>query len=87
MNFSDKPESVRVDFWKPSGKWYATEAVIWTGNYKGQDIFDGFAQSLYAHLHDPETGHLRYSGMRATCLHPCHEHAHPISMEVDDAAR
>lgn len=25
-HFSDKPNSVRVDFFKPGGKWYMTEA-------------------------------------------------------------
>ena len=33
-HYSDKSESVRVDFFKESGKWGYTEAVIWTGSYR-----------------------------------------------------
>lgn len=85
MHYSDKPESVRVDFWKPSGKWYCTEAVIWTGQYKDQLIHDGFAQSLRDHLTEEGCDGLRLSKMRATCLEPLHQHSHPISMMVEDA--
>jgi hypothetical protein len=33
-HYSSSESSVRVDFWKPSGKWYATEAVEYDA---GQD--------------------------------------------------
>lgn len=70
-NYSDDAGSVRVDFFsqtsrssegqevhKPSGKWYCTEAVKWTGPYLGTDeatgkvtlIHDAFAQSLADHF-------------------------------------
>ena len=86
MHYSDKPESVRVDFWKPSGKWYCTEAVIWTGEYKSEDqlIHDSFAKALLDHLTEDGQVGLRLEGMRATCLDPCHEHSHPISLMVDE---
>lgn len=85
MHYSDKPESVRVDFWKPSGEWYSTEAVIWTGQYRDQLIHYSFAQSLRDHLTVEGRDGLRMSGMSATCLKPYHEHSHPISMMVEEA--
>lgn len=83
MGYSSDDSMVRVDFWKPSGKWSAVEALKWTGSYKG-DIFRAFAESLRRLLWDEENQRLRYSGMRVTCLEPYHEHAHPISILVDD---
>lgn len=97
-HYSDDPAMVRVDFWKESGKWYATEAVKWIGPYFGSKessekfkaphglIHDGFLASLRAHLKPTSPGNtrLRYSGMRATCLEPYHEHTHPISVIVPE---
>ncbi len=87
-HYSDKTESVRVDFFKESGKWGYTEAVIWTGSYryeeKRQLMHDAFAESLIAHLRD-EQGNVRHRGMTAVCLEPYHEHSHPIMMAVDRA--
>ena len=34
MGYSEDETMVRVDFFKPSGKWYTTEAVKWTGAWK-----------------------------------------------------
>ena len=75
MGYSNNEASVRVDFFKPSGKWYATEAVVWTGEYHDQLIHDAFAQSLRDALGEA------YSGMDAVCLEPYHEHAHPICIK------
>jgi hypothetical protein len=74
MGYTEDPEMVRVDFFKPSGKWYCTEAVKWTGEWKGnkQLIHDAFEQSLRDHLGD------RLNDMDAICIHPYHEHEHPI---------
>jgi hypothetical protein len=78
MGYSDDPAMVRVDFFKPSGKWYETEAVKWTGEWKGsvQPIHEAFAQSLHEHLGD------RLSDMDAVCLNPYHEHKHPIQIKA-----
>lgn len=77
MGYSDDASSVRVDFFKPSGKWYATEAVKWTGSYE-EDIRDAFLQSLKDHF----KGVPRYQGMTAVCLHPYHKHEHPLMVPV-----
>ena len=81
-NYSNDPAMVRVDFWKLSGKWYTTEAVKWTGEYRADaNIHDEFAKSLADHFQ----GSGRLNEMRATCLEPYHEHAHPISIAVSAA--
>jgi hypothetical protein len=85
-NYSDDADSVRVDFFKKSGKWYTTEAVKWTGGYKDVLIHRAYAKSLLEHLttHD---GRLRLDDMVAICLEPYHEHSCPMMMNVADAKK
>lgn len=80
MGYSENDSMVRVDFFKPSGKWYLTEAVFWSGKYKGSEqlIHDSFAQSLRDHFKDNPG---RLSDMTAICLYPCHENAHPLMIK------
>lgn len=73
MNYSIDEAMVRVDFFRPSGKWYATEAVRFV-SYEG-GIHEAFAESLREHLG------ARLSDMDAVCLHPYHEHAHPLQIK------
>ena len=83
MNYSDKPEMCRVDFWRESGKWYTTEAVEWIGNGFAEDaprIHEQFEASLREHFGNNP----RLVGMRATCLEPYHKYEHPISLMVKD---
>jgi hypothetical protein len=79
-HYSDNPNSVRVDFFKPSGKWYTTEAVKWTGMWRGEDqlIHDAFKQSLRDHFLDDGKPTNRLNGMTAVCLDPYHELSHPL---------
>ena len=66
-HYSDDSRSVRVDFFKPSGKWYTTEAVSWDAPYDGQCL-DAFKIALARHLKKHEgplsTGACRYCGER-----------------------
>jgi hypothetical protein len=80
-HYSDRPESCRVDFWRDTGKWYTTEAVVWIGNGfdpEAPDIHSQFHTSLAKHFGDEP----RLVGMRATCLEPYHKYSHPISVIV-----
>jgi hypothetical protein len=79
-HYSNNAASVRVDFFRPSGKWYTTEAVLWTGEYADCLIHEAFAKSLRDHFakHSPPE---RLSGMDAICLEPYHEHSHPIQIK------
>jgi hypothetical protein len=90
-NYSNDADSVRVDFFKESGKWYCTEAVKWAGPYHGTDeasgkitlIHDSFAHALAEHLGRQEPW--RLEDMTAVCLEPYHEHSHPLMMRVNVA--
>ncbi len=75
-HYTDDSSSVRVDFFKPSGKWYTTEAVKWTGNWKKDEglIYDAFTKSLKDHLGT------RLSDMIAVCLEPYHELSFPLML-------
>lgn len=77
-HYSDDPEMVRVDFWRESGKWYATEAVKWAGPYTGGLLKTIFEDVLLHHLNG------RMKGMWATCLEPYHEHSHPVSFRIPE---
>ena len=71
MPYSSNPAHVRVDFFKPSGKWYASEQLEWR-HYEGMTLQDAFIRSLQSQFNG------KYSGMTAVCLEPYHEHAHPV---------
>lgn len=75
MGYIDDPSMVRVDFFKPGGKWYCTEAVRWTGGYGDVEIHEAFAESLREHLQG------RLHGMVAVCLEPYHSYAHPLMLK------
>ena len=90
MGYSEDPAMVRVDFFKPSGKWYTTEAAKWTGKYRkdpdkdateddGWDILKQFAKSLRDHLN--KDGKQRMTEMTAVCIHPYHENEYPIILK------
>ena len=76
-HYSDNPASVLVSFFKPSGKWYTDEAVLWTGGWDNL-IHEAFADSLKEHFKDSPK---RLSDMDAICLEPYHKHAHPIQIK------
>ena len=80
-NYSDNPCTCRVSFFKPSGKWYADEAVNWSeGHYQTDDIQEAFNRVLSRHFAE----HPRFSGMTAVCLDPHHKNAHPIMVRLSD---
>lgn len=78
MGYSEDEMMIRVDFFKPSGKWYETEAVKWTGEFKKGLIHEEFAKSLRDHFLDTPN---RLSEMDAVCLRPYHACVHPIQLK------
>lgn len=78
MGYIDDDSMVRVDFFKPGGKWYCTEAVKWTGGYGDVEIHTAFKISLQDHFRDNPN---RLNGMVAVCLEPCHAYAHPLMLK------
>jgi hypothetical protein len=88
MGYSDDPTMVRVDFFKPSGKWGYTEAVRWTGGWdKTHDLHEAFRTSLRDHLGppNPKFNNVRMAGLRAVCLEPYHEAGYPICYDVPES--
>jgi len=77
-NYTENPNSCRVDFFRPNGKWYATEAVI----FRGEDYAKGSVHLALRHaLHDSVVS--RYQEMTTVCLEPYHQHSHPVSLVWD----
>lgn len=89
MGFTERPDSVRVDFFQASGKWYETIAVtmeVYSASPehpKGWSVHYSLALALKKKLTNPD-GSLRLNGMLAVCLEPYHELSHPIMMHVTD---
>jgi hypothetical protein len=80
-HYSDRPGHCRVDFFKPSGKWYTTEAVDFDDFYHEPLIHDAFHKALKKHFN----GMSRLAGMTAVCLEPYHEHEHPLMVTVKES--
>lgn len=98
MGYIEDDSMIRVDFFKESGKWYATEGMKWTGSYaatkigasgprEGWDVDAQFRVGLYDLVVDASTGRVRYAGMIAVCLHPYHTTSFPLMHKVDDAIK
>lgn len=84
-HYSDSPGHVRVDFFKPSGKWYTTDMIDmskwWIGSHDTAEnqnkprtaIVDAVKNAL------KEAGQSNRD-MIAVVLAPYHEHEHPIML-------
>lgn len=77
MGYSEDSEMVRVDFFKPSGKWYTTEAIKWL-DYEGWDLPKILRESIKT-----QNGN-RLSDMIAVCLNPYSKFEHPVMIFPED---
>lgn len=73
-HYSDSPNMVRVDFFKPSGKWYYTAQLNMNVGWKGDTL-----------IHDSIKLAMKEQGLSrrefiAVILDPYHEHSHPIML-------
>lgn len=77
-NFSTSPNNCRVDFFKPSGKWYDTDEVQFRGSdFNNTNIFTAFQHALQdASLWD------KLKKFDCVCLEPYHENTHPICIKT-----
>ena len=75
-NYSDKESSVRVDFFKPTGKWGYTEAVDMKDVYDAEDMKSAVKAAVIKHLNG------RLKGTIAVVLDPYHPYSHPVMFEV-----
>ncbi len=83
MNYTDDPSSVRVDLFKPSGKWYTTIVLKWDRYFPIQTKEGGgtdieLIHDTFRRLMEPHTKTFNREGWIAVCIEPYHEHAHPL---------
>ena len=76
MGFSTDGSAVRVDLFKPSGKWSETIAIS-GANYRGC-IHDSVKDAVKKVVGNS------YAGYTAVCLEPCHEYSHPVSFIIKE---
>ena len=70
--FTEDPKMVRVDFFKPSGKWYTTVALKFDSFYSHEELLqDTFKRCL-------KEQYPMMLSCTAICLSPYHEHSHPL---------
>ncbi len=93
-HYSDDSSSVRVDFFKSSGKWYTTEAVKWIGKFETHTLVnEEFTESVWEHLKSTTSqkefnkGRVRLLDMVAVCIDLYHPHSFPLMMQVEDMLR
>lgn len=89
MHYSDNPDHVRIDFFRPDrcGKWYMTEVLDMKPFYHFPQIHVAFRIALARHFESVTslTGFWwRGKGMQVICLEPHHEHAHPLSITLSE---
>jgi hypothetical protein len=70
-NYSINESSVRVDLFRPSGKWYDSVAIC-EADFKGCSVEDS-VKAVFTKLYGN-----RYQGMTLVCLNPYHEHSCPV---------
>jgi hypothetical protein len=78
-NYSENPGMVRVDYFKPSGKWYMTEAIDMSPAWDTPDIFDAVRHSLnYAWVANHNGRGDAWHQFTVVILEPYHKNAYPI---------
>jgi hypothetical protein len=77
-NYSDNPGHVRVDFYKPSGKWYMTEQLTMGDGYNGP-IFDALEAALVRTFGEKRAERLRAQYI-IVVQEPYHANAFPLML-------
>lgn len=81
MGYTTDETQVRVDFFKPSGKWYCTESLRWD-RYATQTIVGGIVtyespENTFRRCLQEQFGD-RLIEMTAVCLEPYSDPAYPL---------
>jgi len=82
MGYTTDDQMVRVDFFRPSGRWYTTEQLKWDRYFTNEEdgsvelIMDTFDRCLVEQFFDLYVKDRLY----AICLEPYHEHAFPLML-------
>lgn len=77
-NYSELSNSCRVDFFKESGKWYTTEAIIFPEHTWDMSPSDALKTALREQLGT------RLADMRAVCLEPYVKYSFPVCIDKWD---
>lgn len=76
-NYSDNPNMVRVDYFKPSGKWYMTEAHNMGDFYNEPFVHDAVRKAL-------ERDGRWLPHFTIVVLEPYHKNAYPVMFVAKD---
>lgn len=79
MGFDVNENMVRVDLWKPSGKWKYTISLKW---YPFSSKIESIHEIFRRCMNEQYPG--KFEGLRATCLEPYCEYSHPISIIIGE---
>jgi hypothetical protein len=89
MGFTVNDSRVRVDFFKPSGKWYGTGSIDMSAHYKG-DIGECVRRACSEEHAKGKEGEWDHTfnpqdwvsgGGTIVVLEPAHENSHPIMIK------
>jgi hypothetical protein len=98
MGFCINPGCVRVDRWKPQGKWYDTWEVDMTPFWNVLFIHSGVAAAIMVALERSDMARDEPKGLESynpsqwwdvlgswnwTCLKPYHRNSHPVMLRYD----
>lgn len=81
-HYSVEPGRCRVDFFKPSGKWYMTDEVDMSEMYATDDTVGAVGSALEKYLR--RNNHVDYSEFVAVCLEPYTRYSFPVMGTVRD---
>lgn len=79
MHYSNNPGKVRVDYFKPSGKWYETLEVDMTGYYDAWNVREAVRLAV---THQYES--FSFDDWTVVCLEPYHKFSHPVMFKAKD---
>lgn len=93
-NYSINPGHVRVDFFKPGGKWYMTERIDMSRFYHSRSFYDQGMSGVGGPLHNAvdAAGYTQFQGtwvisrkqFITVVLEPYHDLSHPIILMPAD---
>lgn len=77
-HYSQHPGMVRVDFYRPSGKWYMTEEMQMDRHYGDLSIYNAVEESIKEAF--PDTGMRWLSQFIVVVAEPYHTNAFPVML-------
>lgn len=79
MGYDVNDNMVRVDRFKPRGKWYDTLAVDMAPHYRNPDLHDAVRLAIQDKYPDMKIGSWTF-----VCLEPYHQNSHPVMLKAKE---